>query len=211
MKIHVDFQPDAFLKLIGRKGGDHKQRKLLFGWLNDLYDANITYSTVTHNYMGRLLVSINQEKKTGHITIQLNSDLTQLLGNEVLVNDLRRKASLGKNQLAMWLHDYLATHQLPPADLVDTLRKLSGSNLKLPQFRHRLRSALDLLTGQTAEHLIYQWSIDKRDRLIVDKRPTSVTLLPASVTDIKSAATARDNKKEEAIEQACKLRAGNPL
>jgi hypothetical protein len=49
--------------------------------------------------------------------------------------------------MAKWLHSFYITHQNPYSYKVETLRELSGSEVKeLRQFRHRLKKNLELLT-----------------------------------------------------------------
>lgn len=171
------------LRAVGcENANDTKQRRRVWGWLRDLTRASISYSTVSHDYSGSLLFEVLRENDTGHIRIVVNPNFSRILDDEVLRNNLQRKASLGSNVLAMWLHDYLASHKHPPHDQVDTLRKLSGSKSNLPQFRQKLRVALEALR-KTPDPLVIGWSISGADVLAVKKSDTRVVILPASVKD----------------------------
>ena len=191
---------------MGGKGTDTKQRARVWEWLRDLTAARIEYATATHDYAGPLVFEVAREKASGRVAVRLNPTLFHLLGDEVLRNDLARKARLGRNLLALWLHDYLATHLRPPADPVATLRDLCGSPLALPQFRQRLRVALDLLT-RGPHPLLLSWSIDRRDRLIVEKTATRVVILPAPVAQAKQTGALQHYRKQAEIDQVRQRRA----
>lgn len=108
--------------------------------------------------------------------------------------------------LALWLHDYIGTHLRPQPEPVATLRSLCGSPLALPQFRQRLRAALDLLTrGDDA--LVLSWAIDRRDRLIVEKRPTRVVILPPQAAQAKQAAARHHGHKQAEVDRLRQQRA----
>lgn len=171
-----EMSPDKLLRLMGGKGGDHSQRQRLAGWLTDLTQARIDYATRLHRYAGPLVASV-EHTESGRLRLRLDPELRTILRNEVLRNDLARKARLGLNSLALWLHDYIATHLRPPADSVERLRHLSGSPLKLPQFRIRLRAALALLHAGP-DPLVSEGGIDVFDRLIIARKaPTPVVIL----------------------------------
>lgn len=197
---------DALLRAMGGKGDDSAQRARVWRWLKDLTAARIEYSTITHDYAGPLLFEVLRLKPSGTLSVRLNPTLFHLIGDEVLRNDLARKARLGRNLLALWLHDYIGTHLRPPPEPVATLRDLCGSPLALPQFRQRLRVALDLL-AQGPEPLLTSWSIDRRDRLTVEKCPTRVVILPPSVGQARQAGIQHRQRKRGDIEQAQQRRA----
>lgn len=197
---------DALLRAMGGQGNDSKQRERLWRWLRDLTGARIEYSTIAHDYAGPLVFEAARDKAKQRLVIRLNPRLIQLLGNEVLENDLARKAALGRNLLALWLHDYYATHLRPPANSVATLHAWCGSPLALPQFRQRLRPALDLL-GRGSHPLLLCWAIDRRDRVIVEKAATLVKILGKRVVTAKQVGAHYENRKRDDIEQAQKRRA----
>lgn len=197
---------DSLLRTMGGKGNDSEQRARVWRWLKDLTAARIEYSTITHDYAGPLVFEVLRLKPSGLLSVRLNPTLFHLIGDEVLRNDLARKARLGRNLLALWLHDYIGTHLRPPPEPVAVLRSLCGSPLALPQFRQRLRAALDLLTrGDDA--LVLSWSIDRRDRLIVEKRPTRVVILPPQAAQAKQAGAQRQDRKQAEVDRARQQRA----
>lgn len=175
-----EVSPDFLLRLMGRKGGDRSQRARLSNLLMDLMRARIHYTTRLSKYTGPLLANLRITiKPRGRFVLELDPKLREILRNEVLRNDLVRKARLGSNTLALWLHDYLATHLRPPQEPVDRLRILSGSRLNLAQFRIRLRAAVALLKGGP-DPLIIAGGIDQFDRLVIEeKAPTRVVILAA--------------------------------
>jgi hypothetical protein len=197
---------DALLRAMGGKGDDTKQRGRLWRWLQDLTAARVDFSTQTQDYTGALLFEVVRDRPSGRLSVRLNPKLTTLLGNEILRNDLARKAGLGRNLLALWLHDYIATHLRPPAESVSTLRDWCGSPLALPQFRQRLRAAMNLLMkGSTP--LVVAWSIDQHDRLIVQKTATRVVILPPDVASAKQAGARHQERARADLERAQQQRA----
>ncbi|WP_045757692.1 hypothetical protein [Xanthomonas albilineans] len=69
---------------------------------------------------------------------------------------------------------------------------------------------MDLLTrGDDA--LVLSWSIDRRARLIVEKRPTRVVILPPQSAEAKQAGTRYQGRKQAEIERARQQRAGLAL
>lgn len=197
---------DVLLRAMGGQGNDTKQRQRIWEWLKDLTHAQIEYSTDTHDYAGPLVFEVARDKVKQKLALRLNPNLISLLSNEVLRNDLARKASLGRNMLAMWLHDYIATHLRPPAEEVEALRQRCGSTLALPQFRQRLRSAMQVLS-KGKDPLVLSWSIDNRDRLTVKKTATRVVILPSEVAQAKSAGARQAARQWNDIEGARKRRA----
>lgn len=177
---------DDLLRVLGRKGGDSDQRARMRHYLHQLTKARIGYRTDLHTYGGPLLLQAIRHSPTGPMVLRIPSELPALLTNEILRNDLPRKCGLGVDALALWLHDYVATHLRPPPDAVDALRMWSGSGQDLPHFRHTLRRALRRLSPAVAATeagaprcaapgaLVLDWRIDRHDRLHIQKAPTSV-------------------------------------
>lgn len=202
----IDEQPfiascDALLRAMGGKGNDTKQRARVWSWLQDLVAARLEYSTDAQDYTGPLVFEAARDKASGRLSLRLNPKLIRLLGDEVLRNDLARKAALGRNLLALWLHDYFASHLRPPPETVETLRNWCGSPLALPQFRQRLRSALNQLAKGSCP-LVVAWSIDRRDRLIVEKTATRVVILPALSAQARQAGARQQDKQRADVERA---------
>ena len=191
------FPAGQLLTLIGSEVDDQHQRERLWQHLKDLTKAHVAYSSRHIEYAGSLLASVVREKKrskddkeyAGWLAITLNKDFAEsFLSNEVLTNDLRRKARLSKNYLACWLHDYIATHKTPPPKSIARIRRECGSEIKqLPLFRFRVKEAMGRLT-QGPDALVDRWFIDQEDRPVVAKCATKVKLLPKSVLQKQDAA-----------------------
>lgn len=187
---------DDLLRVMGSKGGDSKQRARAVRWLVDLANARVAYHTSIHQYEGPLLLLDCTKGKP--LTVRRPPGLPALLFIEVSHNDLGRKAGLGLNALALWLHDYIATHQRPPPYSVEQLRQWCGSGQSLVHFRHDLRKALRLLAPTVPnqdrrakergkpervpapEALVLDWRIDRADRLHITKAWTRVYVGGAS-------------------------------
>ncbi|WP_334179397.1 hypothetical protein [Pseudoxanthomonas sp.] len=70
----------------------------------------------------------------GRLFFVLARQLRQILCREVMRNALARKARLGLNGLAMWLHDYIAMHLRSAPEKRECLRTLQRSTLQWPPF-----------------------------------------------------------------------------
>ena len=207
---------DTLLRLMGRKPGDHSQRKRVWRYIKDLLQGQIEYTTTSHQYCGALLFEAAREINTKRrlLSIRINPNLKNLLSSEVLDNDLARKAALGQNMLAMWLHDYIGTHyseasSRPVIDPLDRLRVLSGSSLQPRQFRHRIGQALVVLKEQP-NPLVLSWKFDG-DRLVVFKAPTRHIMIEQKSAQKLQAGAAASDRQEQAAQQARDLKADGPL
>lgn len=197
---------DSLLRAMGGRGNDTKQRGRLWGWLKDLTAARIELVTKTQGYLGPLVFEVARDTISNQVAIRLNPKLIRMLAYEVLRNDLTRKAALGRNMLALWLHDYVATHLRPPPVAVADLRDLCGSPLALPQFRQRLRAAMDLL-AKGDNPLVLSWSLDQSDRLIVKKQPTRVVILEEDDARAKQKGIQYHDRRWDGIQKARAQRA----
>ena len=197
---------DELLRAMGTKGNDTKQRARVSSWLQELAASRVQYETNIQAYNGPLLGGAWREKTGAKLTLRLNEGLISLLENEVLKNDLLRKAALGQNLLALWLHDYLASHLKPPPEKVDTLRLWSGSVLALPQFRQRLLASLGALKNG-ADPLVLSWKLSRKDQLFVEKAKTSVVILPKAIENAKRQGSQRQEREWKAIQKSRDARA----
>lgn len=195
---------DDLLRLLGGRGGDSAQRLRMVRWLTELAATRIDYQTGIHAFDGPLLGQAMTDAR-GRPALRLPAGWKALTRIETLRNDLTRKRGLGSHALALWLHDYIATHMRPPPESVDTLRQWSGSGQDLVHFRHDLRVALRRLAPKFAATgpevtgpatpapgaLVLGWQIDRRDRLHIDKADTIVYLPRAGVARANSAGPGR--------------------
>lgn len=179
---------DELLRLLGGKGGDSAQRYRLGRWLSELAATRIVYRTEFKAFEGPLLARAGTDAR-GWPLLALPDGWQELVRIEVVRNDLARKRALGRHALALWLHDFIATHLRPPPEAVDTLRRWSGSGQDLAHFRHDLRQALHRLAqvgavGQAQGPrpapvpgaLVLHWHVDRRDRLHIEKAHSDVYL-----------------------------------
>lgn len=173
----VSVSGDRLMKLNGMSSRSSNNREILMQRLGNMVGATIQYQTLRHKYLGTLLVGATRDEMTGHFEVEINRKMIDLLGDEVLYNNLERKIALGGNQIARWLHDHFSSHQkIYPVSVIE-LYELSGSNMVLKKFRYELRKSLNLLkTGQ--DPLLKSWAIDKNDKVTAEKSNTKVVLIP---------------------------------
>ena len=185
------------LRAIGRTDTSTDSCRQLWKKLKQLQQALLELRTPKHTFSGQLLgtvVRIEVGSLKGMIVIHLNPMLASLLGDEIAHIDLDRKLSLGRHQVAAWLHDYISTqsntkHVPVP---VEELHKLSGSRRALPQFRWDLREAIDLLKNGEHPLLLPETHINpKTDMLVYNKNPTKVTWISGGHIERKLSAQDR--------------------
>lgn len=189
------------MRAMGQTYRDHDQRRRAWRLLEDLSQASVYLSSNRSRYRGTLVFSVLHEEASGKMALRLNPDLAQLLSDEVLQNDMLRVLGLGRNQIAIWLHNYYASHKTPPAISVKELQRLCGTKLDLPRFRQRLRAALDRLKSGVRP-LLTHWEIDANDLVRVKKIPTQVKLLPAHVNEAKARKGVSDKAAQAAARRA---------
>ncbi len=213
---------DDLLRVLGGRGGDSAQRRRMVGWLTDLAATQIEYKTDIHAFDGPLLGQATTHARTGWPVLRLPTGWQTLTEIEILRNDLGRKRALGSHSMALWLHDYIATQFRAPREHVDTLRQWSGSGQDLTHFRHELRLALRRLASDKAHvgadasgpatptpgALVLSWHIDRRDRVHIDKAPTSVHVSNERATH---PAVAVQSRQEVEVQRARSQRANVAL
>lgn len=192
------------LRCMGKRYRDHDQRELLWRLLEQLQQTSVFLRTHRSRYVGALVMAVAQDERTGHVAIRLNPELSQLLTDESLDNDMLRLVSLGRDQIAMWLHNYYASWGSYRNVSVAELHRMCGTSLDVRRFRYRLRQALTKLMGGVRP-FITDFRIGDDDVVYVNKKPTKVKLLK----DKDRAATnwARRNLQHDAAYKAAKDRA----
>lgn len=212
---YLTVSSDDLLRAMGRKPRDQRQRQRVWQGLKTLQRAFIEYKTPTHEYSGALIGDVIRDRsKTSRryqlFVIELKPALRNLLSNEVLHNDLSRKASLHNNHLAMWLHDFIASwgRYAVIDEPVELIHKLSRSPLALPQFRQRLKAALEVLKNQENALLISGEIDPHSDRLHIEKVRTNVTIFGPKATDEAKPTPPWKDKLEKAKQAARNQRAG---
>lgn len=167
---------NEILRGMGKDYRDHDQRILLWRLLEDLQQASVYLASRRSRYRGGLVMAVARDEVSGHIAIRLNPELSQLLTDETLENDMLRMVSLGKDQIAIWLHNYYASWGSYRNLGVKEIQRLCGTKLDLKRFRYRLKKALEKLKGGIRP-FITDWRIDDNDVVFVTKVPTKVKLL----------------------------------
>ena len=190
------------LRLMGKGYRDHDQRVSLWDLLEDLQGTRVFLKTHRSRYVGNLLNTAAKDEETKLVAIRLNPDLAPLLANETLDNDIMRMASLGRNLLAMWLHNYFASWSSYRNVTVHELHRLCGTNLDLRRFRYRLKEAGETL--KSCERSFFtDFRVGKDDVVYVEKLATKVKLLkPEALPGVE-----RSNAQNEAARKAAAARA----
>ncbi|BFI94956.1 MAG: hypothetical protein RSP_04660 [Rhodanobacter sp.] len=195
----------ALLRAIGRNDVSTAARKQCNQWLDDLTRAWVSVETAKVRYCGALLGGALLNKETSLLSISIPG-LLDLFTNEVAHIDFRRKLALGRNQLALWLHDFISSQSNDPTRMIPVpvteLRRLSGSSLKLPQFRQRLKQAIELLkAGKNGTlPLLIRATIDTGDRLVFEKSRTFTLILGGKAEVRVQATNNRDRRVQEVLE-----------
>jgi hypothetical protein len=189
------------LKSLGRTDTSTPARKWLSAKLKELQKGIVDLRTQKHHYTGQLVGEVVIDQRTGGYEICLPSRLATLLSDELALIDLNRKQTLGRNQLACWLHDFVSTQSNDRARPfpAEDLRKLSGSPLKIAQFRQALKAAACLLkTGENP--LLSNARLDLSDRFWFEKQcPTKVIWIDERVNRKHEAQYAHEDGVEQAL------------
>jgi hypothetical protein len=168
----VRFTAHALLKELGRGTGksQHDELKEQFARLGAGF-AEITWTKERKAFASTLLASYKRDDITGQYIVTFNREMLHLYESGHTLIDWGQRQSLGKNNLAKWLHGHYATHAKPFPYKVQTLRELSGSDVaELRTFRQKLKQALDLLQAAGA---IVSWAIDDDDLVHVVRPPSA--------------------------------------
>jgi hypothetical protein len=160
---------------------DTRARSRLIDRIEDLSHSFVQLTTARHQYSGALIHGFRRNVSNGHLVIELSNALARLLSNEVVFNTSARKATLGRCQLKLWLHDFINSHKIPPPLRVAALHSMCGATQPLRNFRSNLKSALCALASLN-QPVVTTWLIDGNDRLVLTKPPSRVLLLPVGAT-----------------------------
>jgi hypothetical protein len=82
--------------------------------------------------------------------------------------DWAQRKSLGRNNVAKWLHGFYSSHEQPYAYKVETLQRLCGSTATLREFRRLLRESLERLVELGT---ITRWEIETSTDLVSVIKP----------------------------------------
>ena len=135
------FTARGFLKVLGRRTGDHEWLKGAFRRLAGAV-VEITHGRVT--YFGTLIEGGFRDESTGRYALEINPKLAALYtATRWTAVDWEQRRRLRGKPLALWLQGFYPSHAEPHALSVEYLRGLSGSREKqLRDFKRRLIQAL---------------------------------------------------------------------
>ncbi len=191
------------LRAMGRTSIQTHAKRWLRGLLDDLTLARVAVNTRRQAFHGALLDGI-LDLGNGKVSVFFAEGMADLLADEVVMMPMASKQGLGAYPLALWLHDYIATHQKVYEVPTKTLHRLAGSCLELGTFRLRLRKALDRLRASGG--LLERYTLDATG-LTLHKGKTRVVLLPAAA----QAASHWQRRVAKSAAQARQQRARVPL
>lgn len=142
------FSAHSLLKDLGRSTGNSQHV-----WLKDVV-VRLTACVVeiTHQgktYGGPLLQSFTKDEATGAYRIQLNPELIKLFGdNQWTGVDWQQRLAMTKQPLAQALHAFYSSHARPHPVKVETLHRITGSNVQeMRKFKQNLKAALAVLVS----------------------------------------------------------------
>lgn len=169
----VEFAVNAFLKSLKRStsGEQHDQFKeqvaRIIGGV-----IEVTSVKQKKTFMGTLIKSAYRDDESGRYVVAFNDGILELYQAGYTLIDWAERQSLGRDNLAKWLHTFYSSHASPFDYKVETLRRLCGSEMdRLGDFRKALRASLEKLVSIGA---IKSWSIGEFSDLVsVATHPTT--------------------------------------
>jgi len=193
----------------GKTDTSRVSREWAWETLKELQSGQLELSTPRSGYSNTLLGALVEDRTgAGKFEIDVDGRMIDLLRDEVATIDLKRKASLGRSQLALWLHDFIST-QANHAEgrnryypwPVKVLHQLCGSVQGLPQFRIRLADAADRLK-KCENPLLLEWHINRdKDELVYKKANTRVILIPEAAQRMQHAVSNHERGVIEAKQE----------
>jgi hypothetical protein len=134
-------------------------REWLFNSLRRLADIKVDikfdtprFSGFYKGYIFSILAIAEKDKDkdntNGSIVFSIPPEFVRIFIRDYTKIPINKRLSLKgpASQLAKWLHSYIYSHKMPFPVKVETIKKLSGSQIKeLRDFRVKLKRALDLL------------------------------------------------------------------
>lgn len=164
LSSEVQFTAHAMLKALGR-GTSGKHHEELKQQITNLAAglAEITWTKERKTFGGTLISNYFRDEDTGLYVIKFNSGFGKLYSNGHTSIDWDQRKSLGRNNIAKWLHGFYSSHEQPYPYKVETLQRLCGSTSPRREFRRLLRVALGLLVDLGT---ITSWDIDSKTDLV---------------------------------------------
>lgn len=164
LSSEVQFTSYALLKALGRGTGGKDKAELKQQIRNlALGGAEITWTKERKSFGGTLISSYFKDEDTDLYVVKFNRDFGKLYASGHTSIDWDERKSLGRNNIAKWLHGFYSSHVQPYPYKVETLQKLCGSASPRREFRRLLRVALNKLAELET---ITSWSIDTQTDLV---------------------------------------------
>jgi hypothetical protein len=131
--------------------------------------VEITWTKDRKTFAGTLISSFFRDEETGFYVVKFNRDFGKLYATGHTTIDWEQRKSLGRNNLAKWLHGFYSSHEQPYPYKVETIHRLSGSSIeRLGDFRKAVRKALSDITKLG---VLISWSIDAKTDLVSVIKP----------------------------------------
>lgn len=157
----VEFRTREMLKELGRSTGK-SDREWLLRSLDRLQACAIEFKLDTVTYTGSLIQEqgrIDGPKGGGKHYLRLNPKISSLYDHGFSTISWESRKALGNNQLAKWLHNFVATLRAPLTFKITKLAALSNSHYARPRdFRNALEAAAAMLLTVGIE-LVLQWDV----------------------------------------------------
>lgn len=171
----IRFTGSSFLKALGLSVGKYQYDELkeVMARLG-ANKTEITWVAEKKTFVRSLIDKFDRDEETQEYIVTMNPELMKLYHTGYTHIDWDQRQALGKNMLAKAVHGLYASHAAPYPYKVETIRSLTGSNVKeLRKFRQLLRAALDELVRVGA---LLSWHIDENDLVRVKRVPTASQL-----------------------------------
>jgi hypothetical protein len=169
LSSEVQFTAHAMLKALGR-GTSGKHHEELKEQISNLAAglAEITWTKERKTFGGTLISSYFRDEDTGLYVVKFNQDFGKLYATGHTSIDWEERKSLGKNNLAKWLHGFYCSHEQPYPYKVETLQRLCGSTTERRGFRRLLKEVLPKLVDIGT---ISSWEINAKTDLVTVVKP----------------------------------------
>jgi TrfA protein len=169
LSSEVRFTANAMLKELGRGTGKTQHEQLKDEMMRLLAGGvEITWTKDKKTFAGTLISSFFRDEDTGLYVVKFNRDFGKLYATGHTTIDWAQRKSLGRNNVAKWLHGFYSSHEQPYAYKVETLQRLCGSTATLREFRRLLRESLERLVELGT---ITRWEIEASTDLVSVIKP----------------------------------------
>jgi len=144
----ASFTAHGLLKALGMPTGN-SQHKQLHSTIIRLTACAVQVTHEGKSYFGPLIKSGAKDDKTKHYSIELNTGIIKLFGeNQWTALDWKQRQELRTQPLAQALHAFYSSHREPFAVKLDTLQAYTGSrNKQAASFKRQVRTALNSLVS----------------------------------------------------------------